>query len=106
MYNSIVEKNVSLPARIINLLLKNEVLIIDVRTPMEFIHGHIDGATNIPFDMVNLFYEEMKKWKKPIVLCSANGLRSSIINKHLKTRGYNSYDAGDWKSINELLKNN
>jgi rhodanese-related sulfurtransferase len=50
--------------------------IVDVRTPEEFLGGHVAGAVNIPLNEVLYRVEDLKALTKPVVLCCASGNRS------------------------------
>ena len=41
-----------------------EVKIVDVRTPMEFMGGHVAGSINIPLNEVPERVEEFKSMKR------------------------------------------
>lgn len=99
-----IEKEMRVPLHLINHFRKGEVIIIDVRSPMEFIHGHVEGAWNIPFETIDQNEKVMRRWEKPIILCSANGRRSNWAWKQLKQKGFDVYDAGDWEALNEVLE--
>lgn len=43
--------------------MKNNKTIIDVRTPMEFMGGHVTGSINIPLNEIPQRVEEIKKWE-------------------------------------------
>ena len=99
------EKEMSIPPQLINHFQKGELVIVDVRSPMEFIHGHIEGALNIPFDTISQNEKIMYLWKKPIILCSTFGRRSQWAWKQLRPKGLDVYDGGNWKALNEVLEN-
>lgn len=72
--------------------------LIDVRTPGEFQSGHIQGAKNIPLNTISSKLSSIKK-DKPVVLCCASGMRSGSATNTLKSKGYEAYNAGSWKSL-------
>jgi len=76
---------------------------IDVRSCNEFIHGHIEGATNIPFEQINESIENIKKLSKPLIFYSENGTRSeracNIVNDHVSE----VYNGGSFKKLENLL---
>jgi len=48
-------------------------LILDVRTPEEFLEGHIPGARNQDHETVSPIADELKKYKKVYVHCKMGG---------------------------------
>ncbi len=73
------------------------VAIIDVRSETEFKEGHIEGAINIPLDILENI--DMPKDEEIIVYCHS-GRRSNLAANTLKKLGYeNVFDMGgitDW----------
>lgn len=76
---------------------KENVIIIDVRTPEEFAEGHIDKAINIEYDEIIdgvKNNQEITKDTHIIVYCRS-GNRSSIAQEKLIEAGFkNTYDLG------------
>ena len=65
---------------------KNLVLI-DVRTPVEFGDSHIKGAVNIPAPDLRKRYKELEKEKPTVLICSS-GNRSSLAGSILKQKNF------------------
>lgn len=70
-------------------------LIIDVRSPGEFVTGHVRGAVNIPLDR---FAEEIPR-KVPdkataVILCCASGGRSGMACNFMQQLGYQHVSNG------------
>ncbi|AWV99249.1 rhodanese-like domain-containing protein [Arcticibacterium luteifluviistationis] len=81
-------------------LIKNGAVIIDVRSPGEFSGGHANKAINIPLDTLGNNIAKIKKFKKPVVLCCASGMRSSKAKGILVNKGVeNVHDAGSWGNL-------
>lgn len=78
------DKGVDIPA-----LVKAGALVIDTRTPAEFAGGHIDGAINIPYDIIGNAIERhgADKSRAIIVYCHS-GMRSAAAEKTLAHAGY------------------
>ncbi|MBI3233491.1 MAG: rhodanese-like domain-containing protein [Bacteroidetes bacterium] len=76
--------------------------ILDVRTPEEFMGGHVSGSVNIPLHDLNTRLEEVKLLNKPIVLCCASGGRSGVAHGFLNELGIESYNGGSWMDVNYL----
>ncbi|MBI2731014.1 MAG: rhodanese-like domain-containing protein [Sphingobacteriales bacterium] len=79
--------------------LENGAVIIDVRTVQEFNSGHFPGSKNIPLHMLPAKLGEIKKWKKPIVVVCASGMRSGQAKILLTANGIETYNAGSWMSL-------
>ena len=66
---------------------KNEVMLIDTRTPEEFSFGSIPGAINMPLDDLRDRMSEVPT-SKPVVLFCAVGLRGYLAQRILMGNGY------------------
>lgn len=68
---------------------KDEVVILDVRTPEEFAAGHVPGARNIPHDQLPNRLAELAgaKDKEVIVYCRT-GRRAEMAQETLKKNGF------------------
>ena len=66
---------------------KSTITLIDVRTPVEFATGTIDGAINIPLDDMRRQLDRIPR-DKPIVLFCGVGLRGYLASNILKQRGF------------------
>jgi phage shock protein E len=76
--------------------------IIDVRSPGEFMGGHVAGSKNIPLQDVPTRIEEFKEMSAPIVLCCASGNRSGQATQFLKAHGIECQNGGSWLDVNNL----
>ena len=64
-------------------------LIIDVRTPLEYETGHINGAINIPYEVIDLKIMQLSVDKdREILLYCLNGIRAGIAVERLGDLGY------------------
>lgn len=79
--------------------------IIDVRTPEEFMGGHVVGSINIPLQEIEQRIEEIKAVKEPIILCCASGNRSGQANAYLKSLDINCENGGSWMDVNYNYQN-
>jgi phage shock protein E len=73
--------------------------IVDVRTPGEFMNGHIEGSINIPVNRILEHIEELKQMSQPLILCCASGSRSSLATLFLRNAGINCENGGSWKEL-------
>lgn len=84
---------------------KNIGSIVDVRTPEEYLGGHVDGSINIPLFEIMARIEEIKHLKQPIVLCCASGNRSGQATAYLSQMNLDVYNGGSWYDVNYMLEN-
>jgi len=78
--------------------------IIDVRTPMEFNMGHINGAINIPLDQVQNHIDEFKNMPAPIVFYCRSGSRSGMAVSVLQQYGITGlYNGGGIDDMQFLM---
>ena len=77
-----------------------KVTIIDVRTPGEFMGGHVAGSINIPLQEIQNRADEINALSQPIVLCCASGMRSGQATVYLKSLGVDCENGGSWLDIN------
>lgn len=83
------------------LIKSGEATIIDVRTPAEFMGGHVAGSINIPLNEIASRLDEIKN-RKNILLCCASGGRSGMATEFLKQNGIACENAGSWMDVNCL----
>ena len=50
-------------------LARGEVLVLDVRPPLEYAHGHLPGALSIPIDELPLRLEELPRDRPIVAYC-------------------------------------
>jgi phage shock protein E len=79
--------------------------IIDVRTPGEFMGGHVAGSINIPLQEIPDRLDEIKAMKGEIVLCCASGNRSGQATAYLKSQGIACENGGSWFEVNYTHQN-
>ncbi len=70
-----------------------DMIIIDVRSALEFNSGHLKGAINIPYDKIADKIEEVTKDKnKKIILYCRSSRRSAIAKSTLEKAGYKNVE--------------
>lgn len=74
--------------------------ILDVRTPGEFMGGHVAGSINIPLNEIPDRLDEIKQLQQPIILCCASGNRSGQATAFLKNHGIDCSNGGSWLDVN------
>ena len=62
-------------------------VILDVRTPEEFAAGHVPGAVNIPYDLVDERLSEIPKTDEVVLYCRS-GRRAALAAETLSAAGY------------------
>lgn len=91
---------------------KENSILLDVRTEIEYNNGHIEGSINIPVDDLRQRLGELDKSKEILEYCQV-GLRGYIASRILTqngykvknlTGGYKSYSIMNYKAEN-ILKN-
>lgn len=81
-----------------------KAFIIDVRTPQEFMGGHVAGSMNIPLQELTSRVEELRS-KQNIILCCASGARSEQAARYLQANGIECINGGPWTRVNHLVNN-
>lgn len=86
-------------------LVQGGALVVDVRTAGEFSGGHIDGAVNIPYDVITsqIATYAPEKDRSIIVYCRS-GSRSGVAKKYLQNAGYtNVVNGGGFGHMRRVL---
>lgn len=68
-------------------LLEKGIVLVDVRTPMEYTAGHIQGAVNIPLDELRGRLGELDKSVPQYIYCQS-GQRSYLATRILEANGF------------------
>jgi len=82
-------------------------VIVDVRSPQEFVAGHIEGAVNIPLDQVATGIQSIRTLKKDstILVYCRSGRRSAMAQDALEQQGYKRViDGGGMDALAPRLK--
>ncbi len=94
------------PADLVNLINREEAVVLDVRDRKEFKEGHIVDSVNIPYASVDNSMQELEKFKerKVVIVCKM-GQHSSAVGKKLKGLGFSevqrlSGGISEWRSSN------
>ncbi len=66
---------------------ESSIVLLDVRSPMEYEDNHIDGAINIPAPELRTRFKELNPDKPTYLICST-GHRSSLGTSILKQHGF------------------
>ncbi len=80
-------------------------VIIDVRSPAEYSGGHVEGAFNVPLNVLPSVVGQLDKRANIVVYC-ASGSRSAMAEKILKGYGFSNVVNGKTrKDTEKLIKN-
>ena len=74
-----------------SLVEKEDVILLDTRTPWEYMRGRAEGFINIPLDDLRERLGELDKTKKIYVMCQS-GLRSYLATRILMQNGFDAYN--------------
>ncbi len=78
-----------LPIQAVQLLNREDALVLDIRSKADFEEGHIINARNIPLADLKSKLDELKNLKdRPLVVCCATGTTSRGALRELSTAGF------------------
>ena len=81
-----------------------QATIIDVRSPMEYASGHVDGAVNIPVDEIAHEVDQLNSLTPPYILYCRSGASSSMAAHYMTQAGFKEvYNAGGLADIRILM---
>lgn len=69
-------------------LQREGALIIDVRSPQEYMESHIDGSINIPIYAMQKQLNRIDDKNRKIVVYCSSGMRSKKARKFLSENGF------------------
>lgn len=78
--------------------------IVDVRTPAEFMGGHVKGSINFPLQELPDRVDEVKALPQPVLFCCASGNRSGQATNFMKSMGVECSNGGSWLNVNSKLQ--
>ncbi|HEA53803.1 hypothetical protein LCGC14_1367180 [marine sediment metagenome] len=90
----------------VNLINRDEAIVVDIRDRKEFTEGRITGSINIPLSNLKGRAAELKKHKdKQIIVADKMGQHSAMAVKQLNAEGYANVvrlngGVADWKASN------
>ena len=67
-------------------LINDGATVLDLRSPEDFHHGHIAGATNVPLESLSTKIASLNK-NKPVAVYCAQGVSSNKAIKQLQKAG-------------------
>ncbi|MBE6625077.1 MAG: CoA-disulfide reductase [Ruminococcaceae bacterium] len=83
---------------------REDVILLDTRTPFEYMRGRADGFINIPLDDLRERIGELDKSKKIYVMCQS-GLRSYLATRILMQNGFDAYNFAGGFRLYSSIKN-
>lgn len=88
------------------ILKKEDALVVDVRSEWEFNEGHIKNALNIPLDEIPARLNEFRNIKGPVILYCRSGNRSGMAVNILKQAGLtNVFNGGSIVDLQKITLN-
>ena len=90
----------------VNLINRDEAVVVDIRDRKDFNEGRITGSINIPLNSIKSRASELKKFKdKQIIVADKMGQHSAMALKQLNAEGYANVvrlngGVADWKGSN------
>ncbi|MBU2953545.1 rhodanese-like domain-containing protein [Marinobacter sp. F3R08] len=90
----------------VNLINKDEAVVVDIRDRKEFGEGRITGSVNIPLNSLKSRVGELNKFKdKQIIVADKMGQHSAMAVKQLNAEGFTDVvrlngGVADWKASN------
>ncbi len=92
------------PAVDLKSIIDEGAFLVDVRTPGEFLDGHVKRSVNIPLNSVQTQLSKFKNKKNIIVFCQGGG-RSIQAKNILEQNGItNVINGGGWNNVNKFVK--
>ena len=85
-------------------LLKEGVILLDVRTEEEFVGCHLDGAVNIPFEDIEANLPTISRWKRPVIVYGADDQRSLQAVIKLHNHGIAAYDGEAMEKLRRSIE--
>lgn len=87
------------------IVMEENAILLDVRTPVEFQQGHIRGAVNLPLDRIDADAAKVIPAKNtPVYLYCRSGRRSKSAREKLLQQGYTEItDSGSMSNAGKLL---
>ena len=83
---------------------RKDVILLDTRTPFEFMRGHAGGFINIPLDDLRERLGELERDKKIYVMCQS-GLRSYLATRILMQNDFEAYNFAGGFRLYSSIKN-
>ncbi|KMQ76278.1 rhodanese-like domain-containing protein [Marinobacter subterrani] len=90
----------------VNLINRDEAIVVDIRDRKEFGEGRITGSINIPLNSLKSRVNELSKFKdKQIIVADKMGQHSAMAVKQLNAEGFSNVvrlngGVADWRASN------
>ena len=77
------------PADAVQLISRENAVVIDIRPDGEFRNGHIVNAVHVPFDQIDSRLNRLGKFRKqPVIAACRTGQQSATVAKRLRAEGF------------------
>jgi len=81
----------------------DDALLVDVRSPEEFVQGNVKGSINIPVDQILNHLDKFRDQNEIVVFCRS-GMRSGLAKSTLEKNGFtNVTNGGTWQSVEKSV---
>lgn len=81
-----------------------DTALVDVRSPMEYEMGNVEGSINIPMNEVVDRLEELRGMQPMVVFCQS-GNRSGQVLQYLEAQGFDKvWNGGGWLAVDGLKR--
>ncbi len=84
-------------------LLGKGALVIDVRSPSEYLSGHIEGSINIPLNKIQDELAGIREKAQVVITVCRSGARSSSAQSILLSVGIEAYNGGPWEALKKKI---
>ncbi len=85
--------------------LRNDAVIIDVRTVHEYDQGRIPGSVHIPLERMPVSIQRIKGMEKPVIFVADGDSRSGKAMNILKQNGLKEvYNGGNWEKVFDQMR--
>lgn len=74
---------------LVNLINREDAVVVDVRDSKEYEQGHIPGSVNVPYASLDDRIDELERYKeRPVVIVCKMGQHAGTAGRKLKARGF------------------
>jgi rhodanese-related sulfurtransferase len=86
--------------------LPDDLVVVDVREPIEWQHGHLEGSLHLPMSELPARFDELPPDRRLLIVCKVGG-RSARVVQYLVQQGIDAFnlDGGlvEWEAAGRPL---
>ena len=90
-------------SEVIEQYLKDDAVVIDVRSVEEYESGHVNGSKNIVLNVLPGKVKEIKAMNKKVIAVCKSGARSGQATDFLKQQGIDAINGGPWQDVAKFV---